>query len=249
MYDENIGKKKMEAKSKKYQVLSNSMLKILAVITMLIDHVALVFRYRFNTVFLTVAGKSFTCYEIMRFIGRWSFPVYAFLISEGFVHTRNRKMYGLRLLIFAFLSEIPWNLEHTGTFYYEKQNVYFTLFLGYLSLCLTEEIRKGKETLRNQLLLLGLLLICFVLNADYGYSGFCFIILMYLLRDSLVLRAVSGISLLSCHWKAVPAFAAIGLYNGKRGFINNRFLQICFYTIYPLHMLIFYFIKKSLGGY
>ena len=233
----------------KHQILSNSALKVFAVITMLIDHVAIVFRYKFNTVFLTVTDYGITYYSLMRFIGRWSFPVYVFLITEGFVHTRNRKMYGQRLLIFAFLSEIPWNLEHTGTFYYEKQNVFFTLFLGYTGLCLTEQIQKGKETLKNQLLLLGLLLISFVLKADYGYIGFCFILMMYLLRESLTLRAVAGICLLSCHWKAVPAFAVIGLYNGKRGFISNRFLQICFYVIYPLHMLIFYFIKRSLGGY
>ncbi len=235
--------------SEKNRILSNSTLKTFAVITMLIDHVAVVFGYKFSTLFLTVAGKSMTYYDLMRFIGRWSFPVYAFLITEGFIHTRNRKKYGIRLLLFAFLSEIPWNLEHTGTFYYEKQNAFFTLFLGYAGLCLIEQIQKRKETFRNQLLLIGLLLISFQLKADYSYSGFCFILMMYLLRESLTLRAVSGICLLSCHWKAVPAYAVIGLYNGKRGFINNRFLQICFYLIYPLHMLVFYFIKKSLGGY
>ena len=224
----------------KFRVLSNSALKVIAVITMIIDHIAVVFYYRFTDVFISFAGRSMTYYELMRLIGRMSFPVYAFLISEGFIHTRNRKMYGLRLLLFALLSEIPWNLEHTGTIYYEKQNVFFTLFLGYAGICTAEKIRKGEETLKNQAMMLLLLLISFVLNADYGYSGFCTILMMYLLRESLILRTCAGICLLSCHWKAIPAFALIGLYNGKRGFISNRFLQILFYAIYPLHMLIFY---------
>lgn len=229
----------------KYRILSNSALKVIAVVTMIIDHIGVVFHSGFTDVCMSFAGKSVTYYELMRFIGRWSFPIYAFLICEGFQHTRNRKMYGLRLLLFAFLSEIPWNLEHTGTIYYEKQNVFFTLFLGYAGLCLIEEIQKGRDMFRNQILLFLLLLISFVLKADYGYSGFCFILMMYLLRESLALQTCTGICLLSCHWKAVPAFAAIGLYNGKRGFINNRFLQILFYAIYPLHMMILYLLTYA----
>ena len=239
----------MEAGKRKYQILSNSMLKVFAVITMLIDHTAVVFRSRFNDVFLLFSSFSMTYYELMRFIGRWSFPVYAFLITEGFLHTRNRRMYGLRLLLFAFLSEIPWNLEHTGILYYEKQNVFFTLFLGYVGLCMIEKLEKREDELKHEILLLFLLLISFVLNADYGYIGFAFILVMYLLRKSLICQAIIGSCLSSSHWKIVPSFALISLYNGKRGFIRNRFLQLLFYSIYPLHMLLFYFIKHSLGGY
>ena len=224
----------------KYRILSDSALKVFALVTMLIDHVAVVFSYRLSNTLFSYGKYVLTPYKLMRFIGRWSFPVYAFLIVEGFLHTGNRRRYGLRLLLFAFLSEIPWNLEHTGTFHYAKQNVFFTLFLGYAGLCLIEKLEKKEEMQKNGCLLLILLILSLALNADYGCSGFALILILYLLRESLLYKMVISMCLLSSHLKICVSFLVIGMYNGKRGFIRSRFLQILFYAIYPLHMFVFY---------
>ena len=79
--------------------LSGSALKVIAMISMVIDHVAL---------YLMEQGTLL--YETMRCIGRIAFPVFAFLIAEGFIHTRNRYRYFFTLLGFAVISEIPWYL-------------------------------------------------------------------------------------------------------------------------------------------
>ena len=111
----------------RWKVLSGSALKCIALITMIVDHTAYV-----------LLTKGTHLYTVMRAIGRLAFPIYCFLITEGFLHTRDRKKYGIRLFLFALISELPWNLMNRGTLLYEKQNVFLTLLLGYLGLCAVE---------------------------------------------------------------------------------------------------------------
>lgn len=100
-------------------------LKILACITMFIDHLGYIIFHKFS---------------YFNYIGRLAFPIFAFQISEGFVHTKNIKKYFLRLGIFAVLSQIPFSLFHS-TFSNEfSLNVFFTLFLGLLSIFLYDKI-------------------------------------------------------------------------------------------------------------
>ena len=112
--------------------ISGSALKLLAVISMLVDHVGM-FVCRDNEAFLqvicTVGSREVTPYFLMRAFGRLAFPIFAFLIVEGFVYTRNRFKYGRNLLLFALLSEIPWNLIHGGSWHYPSQNVFFMVLL------------------------------------------------------------------------------------------------------------------------
>ncbi|MBQ6017126.1 MAG: TraX protein [Clostridiales bacterium] len=233
----------------KYRFLSSSGLKVIAVITMLIDHVASVLLRENPVVLLQIADYQLTLYTLMRTIGRIAFPIFAFLLAEGFHYTSDRKKYGIRLLVFALISEIPWNLEHSGKLLYSSQNVFFTLLLGFLGLCVIEELKTAAKKTKGIALLLALLLISIVLRADYGCSGFGFILLMGLLREYPVFRAVTGSCFLSSRWQAGMAFIPIAFYNGKRGFIKGRVLKILFYVIYPLHMLILYLIKENMGGY
>ena len=231
----------------KYKILSGSALKCIALVTMLIDHVGLHLLRGSNIVLLRTGQGALTLDYLMRRVGRLSFPIYCFLLTEGFLHTRDRKKYGLNLLIFALISEIPWNLEHTGTLRYPSQNVFFTLFVGYVGLCCLESLR---EQPRRQLAaLLILVLAALNLRADYGVAGFGLILLLYVLREQKILQAVLGTCFLSSTWMGGLAFIPINLYNGERGFIRGRALKYLFYAAYPLHILAIWLIKKHTVGF
>ena len=125
----------------KFQVLSGRALKLIAITLMLIDHTGLMILYNYPATTATLfsfGGVDYSWYRIFRDIGRAAFPIFCFLLVEGFLHTHNRKKYGLNLFLFACISEIPWNFMFTNTWRYEKQNVFFTLFLGYLAFCALE---------------------------------------------------------------------------------------------------------------
>ena len=231
----------------RYRVLSGSALKCMALCFMIIDHVALVLLRNSHIVLFQMGSGPIELYTIMRKVGRLSFPLYCFLLTEGFQHTKDRRKYGVSLLLFALLSEIPWNLEHTGTLLYGNQNVFFTLFLGFLGLCAVEMLREKPWTQMGSLLLL--FLIALLLKADYGVTGFGFILLLYILREHRVLQAVLGSCFLPSTWVGGLAFLPINLYNGKRGFIQSRVVKYLFYAAYPVHILILYLIRKQTIGY
>ena len=229
---------------KPWQILSGSGLKIIAVTTMLIDHLAAYYWGQmafFQTSLLTVGHRSVTLYMLLRLVGRLSFPIFAFLIVEGFLHTRDRMRYGRNLLLFALLSEIPWNLVHSGTWHYPTQNVIFTLLLGYLGLCAIAYYKNDKPRMAG--CLLGLLALSVVLRCDYGCSGYGFILLLYALRNDKLLQAVIGSCVLGSRWIAGLAFIPINMYNGKRGFIKGPVGKYFFYIFYPLHLLIIYYLR------
>ena len=127
----------MTSVQKKYGI-SGSTLKLIAIITMFIDHLgATVLRaiMRLPAVTSDPALSSLWAdiYNASRDIGRIAFPIFCFLIVEGFCHTRNVWKYAGRLFLFALISEIPFDIALKGSWYYSgKQNVYFTLLIGLL---------------------------------------------------------------------------------------------------------------------
>ena len=231
----------------RFKVLDGSVLKLLAVLTMIVDHTASALLWEDETVLVRIGEYTLDRYSVMRLIGRISFPLFAFLLVEGFLHTRNLKRYALNLLLAALLSEIPWNLEHSGSLLYRNQNVLFTLFFGLMGIWVIRDFSRdaGKECA----LLLGLTVLVILFRADYGLSGFGFILMLYLLRERKLYQAVLGCCILSSHWVAGLAFIPISLYNGKRGFIRSRTLKYAFYLIYPVHLLILYWIRRRTVGY
>lgn len=234
----------------KFRILSGSSLKLIAMVLMLIDHTASVLLRNFEpaiTPLFSIGSHQITIYYLCRLIGRMAFPVFAFLICEGYTHTSNKVKYGLNLLVFAFISEIPWNLEHSGTWHFYAQNVFFTLFLGYAGICALEKYRNDYK--KMAVCLLALLAVSFLIRADYGMSGFGFIIFLYITRNQKLVQAIVGSCFLSSRWKAGLAFIPINMYNGKRGFIKGKVFKYAFYIIYPAHMLILFILKKQIFGY
>lgn len=115
-----------------YFELSAAALHIIAMALMLMDHLWAT---------LLPAQDWLTC------AGRLAFPIFAFMAVEGYFHTRNRKRYALRLLLFALLSEVPFDLMYGGTWFYPvHQNVIWTLLLGLLGVHLMETVRKNKSS-------------------------------------------------------------------------------------------------------
>ena len=101
--------------------LSSFTLKIIAVVTMLIDHIAMAF-----------LAQGSSLYMVMRSIGRLSFPIYCFLLVEGFYHTENKKKHLYMLLLFSIISEVPYDMIHGHFISLSGQSVMVTLLLGYV---------------------------------------------------------------------------------------------------------------------
>ena len=230
----------------KMQVLSGSALKLIAILAMFIDHLgADVLRVvpEANQLWFTLKypfeifpEKNFSYYTVCRDVGRIAFPIFVFLMVEGFRHTRSRFRYGRNLLLFALISELPWNYVHTGTWHYEKQNVFFTLFFGFLGMWAAEYFWENRTL--QLLCLILIFIVSWRLGADYGWKGYIFILIMYFLRNEPGPQAIVGSCWLHYEWKACFAFPIINLYNGQRGFIKGAFGKYFFYAFYPLHLLL-----------
>ena len=212
---------------------------------MLSDHLAKFWFYRFswaNEVWFSVAGRDISLLQLMQMFGRFAFPIFVFLLVEGFEKTKNRRRYGISLLVLALLSEIPFNLMNGGTLLFEKQNVMFTLLLGYLAMWSLEYF-KGKPLI-SLVLLVCMFLISRYMQANYRTAGFIFILLMYGLRKERVIQTVACPVLLQMKLMVFFSLLLTFMYNGKRGFIKTPFVKYCFYAFYPFHMLVIYLLAK-----
>ena len=168
----------------------------------------------------------------MRFIGRIAFPIFCFLLLQGFLYTSNRRKYVTRLGVFALVSEIPFDLAlNNQLLEFGHQNVFFTLFIGLLVLMVMERYEK------NPYIQLGAVAagmgLAWLLKTDYSYHGILLIAILYFFRFYPLLQTIAGC--LSLLWEAPAclAFLPINLYNGKRGLS----LKYLFYLFYPVHLL------------
>lgn len=178
----------------------------------------------------------------LRTIGRLAFPVFAFLISEGVAHTSNKLRYIMRLVFFAGISEIPFDLATREVLYYpEYQNILFTYALGAMSIAATQKARKLHLAVR----LIIIALFCgaaYVIRSDYGAVGVLMISVFFLLREERIARLVVGALIAaveSINYACVSAlaFGLIYFYNGRRGEMPLKYF---FYIAYPAHMLLFW---------
>lgn len=245
--------------------ISGSTLKLIAVVTMLIDHVGAVVLIRMLRSDLYKTGvideKLLNIYELSRDIGRIAFPIFCFLLVEGFERSRNRGKYALRLGIFSLVSEIPFNLAVTGeVFAYSYQNVYFTLLIGLLTMVAVDKVgnyikspvcvETPMEALRvcpGVIVRVGIVVLgawaAECLHTDYGALGILCIMALFLFRSNRKLQVLAGACAFLWESTAPLAFIPIWWYNGTRGLK----LKYVFYWFYPIHLLLLYGVCVMLG--
>ena len=229
--------------------LSGSTLKIIALAIMFIDHIGAVIVQRTMTMEGFDHDFWSSLYWPIRYVGRLAFPIFCFLLVEGFVHTSNVKKYLKGMLIFALISEIPFNLCLAGSvFSLEYQNVFWELSLGIMAMFCLKKIENSKKDYLVQVILRIAVIIAFAamaegLNFDYGMYGIISIVALYAFRENRIVQLLIGA--LSFCWEPVAplAFLLIALYNGKRG----RNIKYVFYVFYPAHLMFLYIIARMIG--
>lgn len=201
-------------------------LKWIAIITMLIDHIGAIL---------------YPQYLVLRMIGRIAFPIFCFLLVEGALHTHNIHRYEGRLLLFALISELPFDYAFYGGVNIEHQNVFFTLFFGLLML---EVLKSERNVLYSVLATIGAILLAEMMATDYGAGGILIILCFYLLRNRQVEKQVAFVAMNSLYYGwGVQTYAGLAaipmlLYQGEQGPKMKYF----FYLFYPAHLLILYLI-------
>lgn len=227
--------------------MNGFILKMIAIITMFIDHYTAI-----------LIPQNTMEYVIGRSIGRLAFPIFCFLLVEGFYHTKNVNKYLLRLGIFALISEIPFDLAFTDSTYkygfLSHQNIFFTLFIGLCVIYLMSIIEKRYS---NNMIMVNILDCIMVvvgcsaasfLATDYSFMGVLMIVTFYLFRErksilTIVLLIVNNLLGGPLQLLATLSMLFICFYNGDRGPKFNKYI---FYGFYPLHILILYLIKVYL---
>ena len=241
----------MDSSASKNFELTAAVLHIIAMTLMLMDHLWAT---------LLPAKEWLTC------AGRVAFPIFAFMAVEGYFHTRSFKKYILRMLLFAVLSEIPFDLMYGGTWFYPvHQNVLWTFLLSLLGVWLMEQVRKKGKTWMYLLVcvlvvLAGLVLetLCmvdyygagvltvFVFYFLHGRKWWCFLgqlAALYWLNVELLGGLMYPVQLFGMEFElcqqglALLALIPIWLYRGRQGYHSKPFQYLC-YAFYPVHMLL-----------
>lgn len=214
--------------------MNTFVLKLIAITSMIIDHY----------------GAIFAPHEdIYRYIGRLAFPIFCFLLVEGLIHSRDVKKYGLRLALFALISEIPFDLAFYGRVYFGHQNIFFTLFIGLVMMIFLEK----SENTWNKISIISMAMIAaFILVVDYNIVGIIYILAFYMTKDMdrikrlpLIALIISFINLGFANMTQQFALLSLPLlffYNGRLG-PAGHWMKGFFYIFYPLHLGIFYLIQ------
>ncbi|MGM9942213.1 MAG: TraX family protein [Bulleidia sp.] len=206
--------------------------------------------------------------EWLTWIGRIAFPVFAFLIVQGYKHTSDLKRYMKRMLVFALVSEIPFNLMYgSSVFYPFHQNVLWTFLIALCAMTCMDRI-KGKYSRWISGGLCALItLVSFVLGygmmSDYFGAGVLTVLVFYFLKGNtwierigqLICLAWINLELLGGYYVpveiagfqvdiiqqgfALVALIPIWLYRGRQGYHAKWFQYFC-YAYYPVHMLVLY---------
>lgn len=223
--------------------MSSFALHIIAMIFMLCDHM----------------WATILDYEWLTCIGRIAFPIFAFLITEGYIHTSNINKYIKRMVIFAIITEIPFNLMVSASPIYPfHQNVLWTFVISLLTLKYLN-FDNTKNIFKSILIIILAIIIATITMCDYFGAGVMMVVGFYIFRKSKLLQLLMMIyvNMILIQGYSYPIDIAgytyyfpqqgfailslifIWLYNGKQGYHAKWFKIFC-YAFYPLHMLILY---------
>ena len=241
---------------KKLKCINALELKVLAMALMLCDHM-------WATVLPDIGWISN--------LGRLAFPIFAFQIVEGFYQTHDRKKYIQRMLVFALISEIPFDLMTSGVWFFPfHQNVMVTFLIGLLMLSWIERVRGTiwKYILVSAVCAALSIVLGNVLMADYFQFGLLTVLLFYWTRNwkygwvvqlagmiwihgiymgslELTMHLFGQTFIIPQQGLAVLSLIPIWMYNGKQGY-HSKPVQYACYAFYPVHMLILYFLRQIL---
>jgi len=223
--------------------LSSFFLRLMALVSMCLDHAGL---------------ALFPSVSAFRSVGRIAFPLYCFLLVQGYAHTRDVRAYGRRLLLLALVSEIPFDLLIFGRIASPmEQNVVFSLLFGLVAIQCMDALH-GKPVyagLSAAALCMGAML-C---RVSYGWLGVALCLCIHSLYDRRLRMAagIAGILLIyslslllsgvTLSWVLVSFCALLSLipilcYSGKRG-PRVPLLTFAFYAAYPLHIAVLLIIR------
>lgn len=239
---------RMNGFCKNFQFLSGAGLKLIAIISMLADHVnkALIYPYlESNHGFLAFIS------DVFDIIGRIAFPLFCFMLVEGYFKTRNRKKYLLNLLLFGVISEIPFDMFTTASFFNMNwNNVMFTLALVLVTVwiidTLKEKMQKRSKALWYLVSVLIVLVMCIVsmsLSLDYEHHAILIGYFFYLFHDMPVFAIPFGYASMFKEPWALLGFGLTLTYNGERG----KQHKMLYYWFYPVHLLILGLLRLYLG--
>lgn len=237
------------------RILNRDVIKYIAMFTMLLNHIAHMF----------LTGGT-PLHEILEDIGFFTAPVMCFFMVEGYAYTRSKVRYGLRLFLFAVLSQIPFSLA----FGQRGLNMMYTLFCCFLILVVMEKV--SSPVLQAGCVLFLMLatvngdwpivapLLTFLLCRNAGDRrkqavSFGVVYLLFAVLNTqnymfgeqgdwtvyaVTHAALSGIGIL------VAAVVVLVFYNGERAQKGRNFSKWFFYIFYPAHLLVLYMIKIGL---
>ena len=239
---------RMNGFCKNFQFLSGAELKLIAIISMLADHVnkALIYPYlESNHGFLAFIS------DVFDIIGRIAFPLFCFMLVEGYFKTRNRKKYLLKLLLFGVISEVPFDMFTTASFFNMNwNNVMFTLALVLVTVwiidTLKEKMQKRPKALWYLVSILIVLVMCIVsmsLSLDYEHHAILIGYFFYLFHDMPVFAIPFGYASMFKEPWALLGFGLTLTYNGERG----KQHKMLYYWFYPVHLLILGLLRLYLG--
>ena len=216
--------------------MSSFVLKIIAIVSMFIDHIG-----------YAIFGK----FSYFNYIGRIAFPIFAFQISEGYIHTSNLKRYFFRLFIFAFVSQIPFMLFHSIFSTDFSLNIFFTLLLGLTCIFIYDKSKYKFITIAFSILI-GLM--AEYTKCDYGFYGVAIILIFYIFKNNFITASIFFIIATAIKYLipiiqygfnnvysylyicTIIPMLFISAYNGKKG-KDTKYLL---YLFYPIHLLLIY---------
>ena len=217
-------------------------IKYLAVISMIVDHV--------TSVFFSADAIS---YILIKLVGRVAAPAMCFALAQGFIHTSDRKKYLLRLIVFAFISQIPYSYYMSGSIWFPTGNMLFTLACSFLLL----EVVKHYKNLGILSIPIAICILYIATFTDWFVFGPLFTLSFYLNKGNKDLQALChacisflslGYSAYVCIQHGLPWYSQVWqigailiipiiyLYNGQLG-RKTSFNKWFFYLFYPLHLL------------